>query len=888
MSQVKILVDQKNSQSSQLFELTTIVLQMEELIYILTQVDDQSPQVAQYIQQQYNNPNFGSILFSALTEKSDMNFDFLQKCVYILKDWTKVNIRNLSPEYLAFHFNTLKHLILSNHSQLVSLSFVFIDTASSIKSSHIYEVHYNDFFDHISFTFPLLTSLINIFEFASRKYKKSLNCDPSEPISFLAQYNQKIFPILGNHQILQETEGIDVVRKILIIFKNTFFRTNLPIEEAKNMIQYIQTIQQAYINKAFQNTQLVKTTISVMKEFYMKKKLYLTFQENASNILLTHFQMLSCALDPEMIFDSSLLSSILKIIEIYSKYIPVQQETVNILLTASKLTQSDIDNFTQNPNIYYYDIYDTTAVEAMMAPRIARSLISNIVSEQPQLLLYLMSLQPDEHIVRCISFCVKVLFAEHNQLPEQLMSYYMNLLNMIHESMNSNGNRNTNLLFVTAVLDLIRYMVPSLPIEHNSKLMEILPSFFKSENEIICIFACRLFKKLIKNDIFPFDGAIHVLVHFLPRCFTSHVFKSIQLMMKIQKEIVLPYSDSVLEALFESFDMAFENVNTDDLDQAERSIDTISHNLDFCTMLIESTGAYLIKPYFLTVIKNIFENEVTDCADNLCNMLSATFLTGSQLIPQFIQIIMEYLNNDSAWDGFIYSLFDPFFALLSSFPEAFIQLNISSVLIEFCIHQIVNPKSKDLDTILKLGSFITWLILIDDRIDIEPIVQCGNALFNTENVDFRFIFSFLNIFAAISLTRKVFFDQSIIQKMYEAANRNYFLLIWQKKLFIRFFLALVDHDHSSAETFVPLIFHLLNEERLQMLGTDGEYLFDQSYPNELSALVNEKEFESPLVKFSFIEMIITALQLLQQSTIQKIQTQYPEVFAQYTQQQQQH
>ena len=878
---------------------------MDEFLHVLSNFED-NELVYHYTNDQFNNLEFGKMMFFALhgnipnLEKCNKNSYSL--CCFLLGRWTKMNLNRLQSDYLVFHFQSIKELILENHQCSLLLSDILIETAKQRKFYEIYSTHYQDFFQNIEITFPKLPAIINILKFAAKHFKRAANYYGESDLNlFLQNVNQFILPIIGNPDLHNSDYGFSILKQILSVFKYPFIRAGLPLENASTIFQFLEKVQQAYINneiKQEKQLDLVLGSVCFMKSFYKNKKYSKIFKQNSENILQIYFQILFVAVNDMIVnhttkYNSLFLSSILQVLELYVKNIPLQHNIIDLILEVSKLSQQDIDNFTQNPNLFYYDIYDTEPLDNLSVPRLGRSLIYSIFqksiqsndSEKMQFgfqsVQYLLSKPPAENIIRCIGILGNIFDGSPNDLIiNQICQYYMTLL----------SNNRQDPLFVAAILDLIARYVPFQEIEQNSKLMETLPHFMNSKFDIICINACFLFQQLINNDIFPFDGAINVLVDFLPRCSTGHVFDSIRKMLEIQKEIVLPYSESLLDGLFDSFSMAFQQIASEDIEQEENGERTIEENLDFYTMLLKSTGSYLVKPFFLDITKEIFDRELTDCHENLKDMLSSIFITGSALIPQFIQIIFEHVSDySSVWNNFIGELCDPFYALISLQPETFIQLNISQFLIEFCMKVLTHSSIPDSDIILDIGTLLSWIILLDTRIEQSVLMTIKEAsksvlLKPSEAKDICYLSCFLDIYAAISFSRKIVPEPQIIEEMIQAVQHNWALRIQQKQLYIRlfFFLALNTSSINPElpEQLINIAFHLINQENLQANDPEDEYIYEQSYPNQLSSLSLRLPYNSPVLNYSYIELIMPALKVLSESSVALIQAQYPEIFHQ--------
>ena len=106
---------------------------MEELLQNLDQATNPDPatqnRLAEFINLQFQNPNFGNIIFEILSNPAfNENKTILTLCCNILKSWAKIQLPNMNFDEKKVFFQTLKTLILNNHPAIEDLSIIFVDS----------------------------------------------------------------------------------------------------------------------------------------------------------------------------------------------------------------------------------------------------------------------------------------------------------------------------------------------------------------------------------------------------------------------------------------------------------------------------------------------------------------------------------------------------------------------------------------------------------------------------------------------------------------------------------------------------------------------------------------------------------------------------------------
>ncbi|KAK8899876.1 hypothetical protein M9Y10_002199 [Tritrichomonas musculus] len=890
---------------------------MERLYNVLTNEHDQN-QITQFTLEQNNNPNFGSILFQALQNNSAEiphdNPTFLIKCCFLLKNWAKINWENMDINQKNEYFDSLKKLIISKQEAYVlNLSDAFIDIADRelrLKSNNckIYEVHYNDFFNLLSSpqscSMQQIIAVLHIIDFASHRYNKSEGHDYDEISFFLSKVVEVILPYLGNEQLLLSQEGCDILGLALSIFIHPFIIVKPPIENEFSIpFKFSETIEINYINHTFSNAHLLCSVVRFLNHAY-KSTYKKIFRQNAINILQTNFQLLSIALEPtadNQELDYYLISKILQIIEQFKTYITPHQNIIDLLLQSAKLTPTDITNFNCNPNMFYYNVYYTVYIfDHNDPPFLSRTILSFVFSKNSHIkykfIEYLISLPPSENVIRCLGFCInsKKIFDEEEDmeeeeeeagnefiLPNSITPYYTELI--------QNPKYHQDPFMITSILDLIRYLVPFIPNEQKMYLMQILPNYFVAYHEylIITLFCIRLLKKLIGPDIPPFENAIQFIIQSLPNSFTPDWLKCIKRMIQFWPNTVIPYVDIFLKDIFDNFNESLSKILLN-ADQEDMETENVESNLQSCANLISCAGPSIVKPYFLEIVKNIFENDLTDLIDDLVVFLTAVFHSGSQLIPDFMKLIIGACQQD-IWKGHSGNLLRPFFELVSSNPQLFIELNMCKFLAEFCIKMLTNEIT-DCGNWLDFGCFLAWVIIIDgqnkneiDQNDIQNIIQCGTTIIRIGNAKAELISSFLEILASIAVSRNIYPDESVVNLMVNSVKSNLIVRVCQKQLYIIFFLNFAIAQNNFADQFVPVAFHLINEMIIQK---NTERYFDKiKIPREFHNLTFDFPFRSPIESFPLSQILFQALQFCQKEIVAKIQESYPVAFKQLVEQQ---
>lgn len=959
---------------------------MDELLQNLEQATNPDPNVqsslAQYINLQIENPDFGEILFEILeNDYLSIPPQILSICCNILKLWAKVQWEHLDFAKKCTFFESLKKLLMNDHPVINDLSIVFIDIAShSIsagilngENSRCYESHIYDFFNRISANPPLqqLHALTNIIFFISRKYKRgSSSAEGSEPTLLFTRVCNVFIPLFEYQEELIETaEGCEILSMTLSIFKAFFFnifiqkvsKVSDSIEQASEIVRimldkavipinFAQTVLSEFSEQTVIDFRLVARCCNFLNSFYKlilfdedfsqissENNYFEEYFNDAEEILQLNFSVLSFALEVAS-SDTFLIPSILKVFETFRKFLPPQKELLDIILSSSRLTPVDREEFFNSPNIFYLNVYEEFKdCGSDSTPQISRSIIYLMVKKNYELLLYMLSLPiEEEHLIRCISYCLPLI----NRLDQEDHEGVLDILNQFYVSLLQFESQDP--IFIAARLHFICNFVPFLPDEQRTNLMEeIIPPYFSlfieqitnSETEksdtnsnnsnndenddlngfvIIMLITCELFKRLLSYDVSPFsfEESLQALVTFHSYCFTPIVIDSIRLMVFKEKGKIIPFAESILDKVFISLEFNFSQFldAAGDPNQIETATDSISSNLSLCSMLIESStitteeegtfaSSCLIKPELLSIIQVIFENEITDCCEDLVHFLSVVYATDSSLIIQFTQLWFCFAISNE-WVGFIDQLIEPFFSIISNSPDLFNELNVTEQIEEICLSYLVDPSGlARFESVHKFATLISWICLIDLKLDVEPEIQlvqliCGDFC-SSQNSDSNIVLvaSLFDVMASLTVSRKILPSQSIFEAMIGVAvKENWIVKVDQKRLYSIFILTVIllskDVINSNQQLFESLLFEalkLLNQELKQRNLGDDEYFTNLSgqIPPELEFLFEEVScFNSPQEKLNVAEILVNAVQLFHDEFIKSLKKQFSEVFSQ--------
>ncbi|KAK8866618.1 hypothetical protein M9Y10_009584 [Tritrichomonas musculus] len=545
---------------------------MDELLQNLSQATNPEPTIqanlAQYINLQIQNPEFGNLLFLILQDEyPDIPPHILSICCNLLKLWARVQWEQMDYDKRCFFFDSLKKLIMKDHRVINDLSNVFIDIANHslanhndiIESTRYYESHIYDFFNRISAGPPIhyLHALTDIIYFISRRYKHSTSSNEgSEPTLLFTRICNVFIPLFHNEELITTAEGSEILFKSLSIFKAFFFHIYIQkvnhsknsnfmtpsltakklMEKAVIPINFAQNVLIAFSKRNLLDLRLVAHCCRFLNSFYkltiFNKNFHVIALENNNfesiftkieNILQVNLSVLSYALEVAS-SDTFLIPSILRVFETFRKYLPPEIGMLNIILTASQLTTVDQDEFLNSPNIFYLNVYEKFKdSDSNAVPQISKSIIYSMIEKNHQLFMYLLSLPLNqENVIRCIGYCLPLMKKlegnDYENVLNSMNQYYVNLLQ---------ASFNDPILIAARLYFLYRF-VPFLPEEQRIKLMEnVVCHYFglflnqanvnqSNENSssnnnnlngliIITLNTCKLFKRLLKYDVQPFS-----------------------------------------------------------------------------------------------------------------------------------------------------------------------------------------------------------------------------------------------------------------------------------------------------------------------------------------------------------------------------------------------
>ncbi|OHT15099.1 hypothetical protein TRFO_14451 [Tritrichomonas foetus] len=880
---------------------------MEELLLHLGNATNQDPEIqarlAQFINIKIQSPDFGNSLFDILQNTQiEIPHQILQLCCNILKLWAKVQFPKMTFDMKLLFFKTLKKLILDNHPTINDLSIVYIDIAASEKGEfQFFESDIYDFFNKLSANPPLiqLNALTNIVLYFSKRYKRAAGFEGCEPTLLFKRVIHIFEPILNNIELLGIPEGHIILCKALSIFKNLFFRVHTNIHKASLFLNFAKNVLISYCERKLSNEyKLVSRSCSFLNAFYSKHCYKKVFIENVNEILHQHFIMISITLENSR-NDTFLIFSILRVIETFRKFIPSNPETLSIILNTAKLSPIDIEEFSHSPNIFYYNVYAKNKhCESNSLCQISRSLIFSMIKSNPSLFQVLLSFPPDEHVIRCTGYCLDAL-PNPISLNIDIFKYCEPLFSTPN---NSNPENNYNNIFemkivLCAHLDFLRHFLKFASNENKMNLMlTIVPKFLigirNLENEqndtnfLLSLFACKIFKKLLKENIPPFDHAIEALVNLLPKCFsTSVVLESVQMLISIQKDTVLPYSEKVLIEVLDSLEFTISQyIESNDANQIENSSELISSNLRLSALLIESTGSFLVSPRLFPIIEAIFKYSITDCCEEFSYLLTSIFSTDSQLIPPLTQIWFSYAMNDS-WNGFVDQLIEPFFQFVSKQPNLFLSLNITEQIEEVCLGYLIETNSEHIisEKLYKFSTLLVWTFLVDSKIDVIPALQCIQMICSIDYLNIQYYASFFDIMAAITIIKKMPPpDQHLLSRMIESTKQNWPIKLHQKRLYAIFYLTLSLLIPNESNFYFTLGITVLNEEKIQENVGNDTFFHLRTIPFDLSHMTFDEDYNqnyvSPIYTFDIDGLVSQVIQICHPEIVDHMKVQLKELF----------
>lgn len=874
----------------------------EQLLQILTQLKLDDPQVVQYVTEQHNNPEFGNIVFRSLQtalQIQDSQVDqknLIVNLTSLLKSWARLNCLKMSFEQLAFYFNNLKTLILSVPFQYVNhFSAPFYDIAKSIREVGTipitcYETNIPDFLTKLSdiqnCQISQIIAILEIIEFSVDAPSLKRNHSPEEISSFHQQVLQIIFPFFSNSALLNQEESPQVMKLILNVFKNIFFaEKNNSMDLAEIPIQFCNQIELLFISREMTNSKIVCSAIEFLTKFYSSKQYGKIFEANVNELLSKYFQILVLSLQGER--DSYFISRILLAIEPFASHITAQKEIIDVLLESSCLLQNDIDNFMDNPSLFYYDVYSTDSYADKTAPRMARSLLWNVVSssqDKLSTLLYLLTIQnehnhPKENVIRCLSLCL----SQIDEIPEPFFQYANQLIEFIKES--------NDPFLAASILYLLIELVDKSSTEQNSHVMENLPFFFNLHLKVcpvINLFAVQLIEKLIEAGIDPFDNACEAIIETLPNSFTGDPATCLKSLASTHPEVVLPHADIIIENIAMKLQQSFDEIQQCD-DDTDSQLENIESHLVFASQLISSTGSFLVRPFMISTVQFIFENSLTDILDDddsFLDFLKSIFRTDSEKIPELIQLIFKSFS-DEIWIGFCGILMQPFIEMISSNLQVFLQLNMSPFLIENCIKLMASPEiNRNPDNYFDVAALISFVVGADSLhcenapVYLGGLVEWAKGLYQQEKPKLWLLSIYNEINVSLFVSFGVPLEGNIIHCIFEAVSQNVALRNYQKLLYALFFLNLSIKTNQLAEQAVPIAFELLL--RLHSNANDEEEEMDESIIPELEYLTFPFNYQSPYEQFKLNESIAPALNLCTKETVEGIKQKYGGILQHYS------
>ena len=846
---------------------------MEELLHYLSQAqnpdENVQKQLYNYTCSNIKKIEFGSLIFELFEQ--DLSNSMFVIISGLLRNWAFQNWEKLGLEAKHMFFEKLKNFIIQNHRFAVHISNIFIDVAKKeFTDSHIFEPIIFEIFKNIQLYQNLnhLLAMMNLVGYMAKRYKYSSEIATCEISLLLQKIIDTTFIFFDNLEFLQTIEGCEIMQLVLSSFMTFFFKCKPSFEFAITPLNYVQNTISLYISQGIivKNVSFIGYCLRFYGKFiekfescsFISEKIPLISQliNNLLLIMLRDFNN-----------NSYVIATILETIILLEDKICINNDVINLVLNATKLSQQDVENFDENPLIYYIEIYSKkfSSFDKLHPRILSCRIISNFLQSSKELAIFLLKSQPEEYILRCISFSFEI-YEQYEMIPQVLD--YLKLIFPLEEGSPE---------FLIAKLDLIKSCVPFFDYETKLSLINTIPSLLNTNQSLIQIFASRLLISLMKNDVIPDEYISQILINLLPYCPTNHVSKALTLMVKAIPNIVLPQSEIVVSILIEKIKNEMFLLNSNDLDEDYKANEDIEQNIILISQVINSAGKSLVNSEILNIIYEFLNQDDSQFLCYIIPLYKSILDSGSQYIQYFFSIFFEsYKNNTKLFIENFDDIFLPIFSFISKFPKIFLELNISNTLIHLLTSIFDNPCSFDI--IFMLSGLISWIIQLDSNVDIETTLEIALILHSNEN-DISSKICSMNIYASCYVMKRIKPDLQIINEMIEL--NHFFFQKYQKHLFAFLFLYLAANDKTNADNFLNLSFKLISDEYVMRQMNEKQiqdYFDSQNYPDCISTLSIEIPYLSPIEQRNYNEVMSSSLQNCSSNALQHFKQQFPMFF----------
>lgn len=676
------------------------------------------------------NENTNVSIFAAsalrlLIQNINENLDFSTKLSYL----TKLNsILFLERPSFSLILELYRNLIncyefLPHIYDLIFYCFNFIQTFNAKSSNKIN----GNLFQHLSVLYMAASKLV-IMDFSY---------DNSD------LYNS-LFSSLG--PLLKEKSDYLERRLILKIFYK-FFHIRLidqPIFQLffQNILELFSSFPDISTDQFFNEkfVKFYKTTISLCQKSFTDFYHLEDSPEFGKNFCNRYSELLFLTIhksisNPILIQNQILLSKLLYNASLLCEDFPFPIELLIQLIPLMKLRSDDIEDFSQNPAVFYNTNMELHFYEQLLSLRIPIARILKTISsssnyETPYLLALISTFALDEEYIFAFSSIIRGY--------SKIGQYDSKILQVIRQYSISLSKLNSiSLPVLTSMLVFLNAEL-TIPELMNQEDIENLAAFSSSISEQMTSFCAEcplsaslmLLSKIFLLKKFPLTNEmIKNLISNLPHCYSASSFYAAKELISSNSEINHFFIPMIPFFFAKIKECSYSDLNDQQQSEYFKNCRLLNHILEILNTIYLNVDRSVIPEFgnlFCQTVEN-FIDEMNPCflevLDNTCKLASSMISKNDLLSERIIEITFKLLENDYYSCRIQVNFLSPGYSyLLTNFTDFCIQtkfttnaFNLLLNLIPFCS---VEEGFKVFSICLNLG----WIILIDPShvIDFYP------------------------------------------------------------------------------------------------------------------------------------------------------------------------
>lgn len=837
------------------------------------------------IMEDIQSPEAGPILLEIICSVNEQETEEFSRIIIVacgvIKSWTNLHWKKIPPDQKEFFYDKLKQSIFNCHPQSIYIAAVYTYMAQRTRDDVSYQQIVFDAFNK-------LTSLqsedsqiaaLEVIQFVCHQYQRKRQFELCEPFFLLQRTQDVTFPFYHQLELVSTEFGC----KILIMSLNCFIylirrysnektdqkkdanyektvieMTSTPIEFSYQLIEFVINGNQIALSH------LLGTCVRLLNTVMIKFD-YL-FESTIGNYIETLAHLLSF-MNANYTNEISIISKILAGLYTFIKVLPMDTDLFLCFIESTKLAEADKAEFYENPASYFENIFSTHNSISMHPRTTARELVRAMIEadESGELAKVLITTLPSENGNRCLAHSIQQ-FDDLGAIDD-VMSYFNSAFTQ--EAIDP--------IELVTLLELLRKLIPYIDVDL-PEYMKLIPKFLKSEHAMVKIVACRVFIRLLKQDIYPEDNIAEILISFMEEFPTLHATKAINILSKRFPYLVAQQVDVVMYSIIYGINSQLELVDDDDEDVAEKAETYITNNIGLMTSLFKVSAQNLVIPALVEFLKTELGREDGIFLDYIADLITAIVLANNS-VDVTLSILYEALNANETVIGFFNSFTYCFMACISNNPELFKQLQLGSSLVQISfalIHDaLTEGKSYEQDKIFETTRLISWILQIEP-VDIQEHLPMIYEVLDPSQSSPDVVVGMIQIILSMYYSKPAIPEIGFIEFVLHIQQDNWFYPLETKYLVALLYTIWTNLNTDLADLLVFPAIQLMREAIIQIEETAkgnsniGKIADEEGVPDCLLIIIPPK-FPSPIESIDIKPLIQNCFGFCSKEKMQEIE-----------------